>query len=137
MLNHHERFLLIGDESDLPHLRAMMDGFPNHAEGNLYIEVSGSRSPLMCTPPGISVSLLRRQPDDPRLPGARACAALESWVGEWVHGDHERREHHTIWVGMPGNPLVEQMCDALLHRCAELHLHRPCTGHCQDTSQAG
>src|SRR5699024_12534168 len=67
--------------------------------------------------------ILRRGPG--QYPGLAACSALGAWVEEWVLGDHATAEGHAIFVGMPGNPLVERGCGAQLERIPRLHMPRP------------
>src|SRR5690625_6699893 len=78
--------------------------------GNIFLELPDDRRPLLSAPPGITTSVLPRSlPSVLHAPGARACVALESWVGEWVHGDHASAEGHAIFVGLTGNPLIERL----------------------------
>ena len=124
-----ERFLMIGDEADLPLLRSLARSFPANARGNIFLELPDDRRPLLSAPPGITTSVLPRSlPSVLHAPGARACVALESWVGEWVHGDHASAEGHAIFVGLTGNPLIERLCAALVQHRPGLHLHRACPG---------
>ena len=124
-----ERFLMIGNEADLPLLRSLTTSFPANAQGNIFLELPDDRRPLLSAPPGISTSVLPRSlPSVLHAPGTRACVALESWVGEWVHGEHASAEGHAIFVGLAGNPLVERLCAALVQHRPGLHLHRACPG---------
>ncbi|MGP9536466.1 hypothetical protein ACT3SP_00540 [Brachybacterium sp. AOP43-C2-M15] len=118
-----DRHLLIGDEQDLPLLRVLLASFPQDAVGELVLELPAGHGPLPWAPPGIDTRLLLRAPG--ALSGLRACAALDAWVGEWVHGDHARPEAHSIFVGMTKNPLVTRLCEELVAQRPGLHMHRP------------
>ncbi|GAA1299093.1 MULTISPECIES: hypothetical protein [Brachybacterium] len=118
-----DRHLLIGDEQDLPLLRALLPSFPQDASGELVLELPAEHGPLPSTPPGISTRILPCEPGTPG--GLRACAALDAWAGEWLHGDHARPEAHSIFVGLTGNLLVTRLCEALATRHRGLHMHRP------------
>ena len=119
-----ERHLLIGDARDLPLLRVLLASLPRHATGEVFVELPDARRPILPAPAGISTRYLRRRPGE--LPGTRACAAFESWVGEWVHGEHESPEAHAVFLGLAGNPLVARACDRMGAKLPHLHLHRPC-----------
>lgn len=118
-----ERHLLIGDAQDLPLLRALLASLPRHATGEVFVELPDARLPLLPAPEGISTHFLRRRPGE--FPGTRACAAFESWVSEWVHGEHESPEGHSVFLGLAGNPLVARVCDRMDAKLPHLHLHRP------------
>lgn len=119
-----ERHLLIGDEQDLPLLRMLLASFPRHATGEIFLELPDARRPLLPAQDGISTRYLPRGAGE--LPGARACAALESWVDEWVHDEYESPEAHSIFMGLVGNPLVGRTCDRMVAQRPRLHMHRPC-----------
>lgn len=55
-----ERFLMIGDEADLPLLRSLARSFPANARGNIFLELPDDRRPLLSAPPGITTSVLPR-----------------------------------------------------------------------------
>src|SRR5699024_3089911 len=116
--------VLIGDEQDLPLLRAVLASFPPDAVGEVLLELPMARRqrPLP-RPVGLAVRILRRGPG--QYPGLAACTALGAWVEAWVLGDHATAEGHAIFVGMPGNPLVERWCGEQLERIPRLHMHRP------------
>lgn len=118
------RHVLIGDEHDLPLLRVVLASFPADAVGEVLLELPVARrqTPLP-RPVGLAVRILRRGPG--QYPGLAACTALGAWVEEWVLGDHATAEGHAIFVGMPGNPLVERWCGEQLERLPRLHMHRP------------
>lgn len=120
------RHVLIGDERDLPLLRVVLASFPPDAVGEVLLELPASRRPTpppLPAPAGLAVRVLRRGAD--QAPGLAACTALGAWVEEWVLGDHATAEGHAIFVGMPGNPLVERWCEEQLERLPRLHMHRP------------
>src|SRR5699024_2411738 len=88
----------------------------------LELPVARRQRPLP-RPVGLAVRILRRGPG--QYPGLAACTALGAWVEEWALGDHATAEGHAIFVGMPGNPLVERWCGEQLERIPRLHMHRP------------
>lgn len=118
-----DRHLLIGDEQDLPLLRALLPTFPAAATGELVLELPAAHGALPRTPPGVSTRLLHRPPGI--LNGLQAAAALDAWTGEWLYGAHAHPEAHSIFVGLAGNPLITHVCEVLAARHSGLHLHRP------------
>lgn len=122
-----ERYLLIGDEGDVPLLGAMLEAFPERAAGNVVLELPTARCPRLPLPPGMTLSVLPRG-TGPR--GVRAAAALEAWVQEWLTGAHEGADMHAVWVGMPGDAVMDRLCADLLHARPSLHLHRAYEAEC-------
>lgn len=117
------RHLLIGDEHDLPLLAALLPTLPRDAVGELVLELPIRRRPLLPTPSGIITRLLVLGRGWRR--GDRACAALETWAGEWLLDEHLATEAHTVFVGLPHNPKVAALCERLSAQHPTFHLHRP------------
>src|SRR5699024_4741324 len=79
--SHPTRHVLIGDEQDLPLLRAVLASFPPDAVGEVLLELPMARRqrPLP-RPVGLAVRILRRGPG--QYPGLAACTAPGAWVEE-------------------------------------------------------
>lgn len=122
-----ERYLLIGDEGDVPVLGAMLEEFPERAAGNVVLELPPGQNPQLPLPPGMRLTILPREQVGR---GGRAVAALDAWVDEWLLGEHEPSHMHAVWIGMPGDPLMERRCEELLITRPGFHLHRPYDPEC-------
>ncbi|MFC0672502.1 SIP domain-containing protein [Brachybacterium hainanense] len=127
-----ERYLMIGDESDLPLLRAMLEQFPDQAAGSIYLEMPDGISPRLPHPAGITLTYLHR---GGTARGVRSVEALDAWTQEWVCAAGAAPDMHAAWVGLEGCAAVDLACARLGSGDHAVHLHRPWSAGCDASAE--
>jgi NADPH-dependent ferric siderophore reductase len=90
--------LVAGDLADATSMSALLACLPEHAYGQVYVEVpAGTEAVELAAPARVSVNLLTRDPD--AEPGRLLAAAVSGWVGEWVPEEPDPARAVTLWVG--------------------------------------
>ncbi|MXG89461.1 SIP domain-containing protein [Nocardioides flavescens] len=93
-----EHVLVAGDLADAPAVATLLACLPDHAYGQVYVEVPvGTATVDLAAPPRVSVNLLTRDPD--AEPGRLLAAAVAGWVGEWAPEETDPARAVTLWVG--------------------------------------
>ena len=105
-----ERFMLAGDERDVPFIRALLATLPERSYGQVYLERSRITRPEPLPAPGrVSVQWVEADPD---APGAALARAIGVWREEFLcapeYGDPSEFD---VWIGCATCPVV-----AGLHR---------------------
>ncbi|WOF23712.1 SIP domain-containing protein [Microbacterium betulae] len=120
-------FLLVGDSTDLPAIRRMLERLPVAAYGQVFVEIA-SRVQIQRfeVPEGVSLTwLLRDGVGDgaarrmaPR--GECVVRAVHAWFDEWMF-EGGQQAPRVVWIGCSASPRVSR-----LHR--ELRARFPLLG---------
>lgn len=115
--------MIAGDSRDLHAIRRLLEGLPNDAYGQVFIEVAADVqiTPLP-SPVGVSVAWLQRssfgRPEaSPRFGAARGETlerAVLAWTSEWLEpGCQCSQGPFYVWIGCAMSPSVDRLHVAL------------------------
>lgn len=129
MEQHRTHFLLVGDDDDIPMIRAILGRLPVDGYGQVIIEVS---TPLIVewidAPVGVAITWLYRHTGHdvfgPAQPlGALAWRATRAWLAEWMPGDTRDAAPLVVWMGCARSKHIDALYWELRTTVPGLHLH--------------
>jgi len=119
-------FLLVGDETDIPLLRRLLEQLPVNAYGQAFIELTTPALPTsLDAPEGLTVTWLPPSVREPfsRRGDAAASAAL-AWVAEWLPDETCTHDApYVMWIGCSTSNVMDRLRGELGDRLERLHLH--------------
>ncbi|MEQ6899198.1 SIP domain-containing protein [Microbacterium sp. KR10-403] len=125
-------YLLVGETSDIPLLRTIVERLPLDAYGQIFVEVIGhGQIQDWDVPENMTLTWLRRDLSSRAyggvaLRGEVASRAVMAWVSEWIPERKSARDlPYILWIGCSANDEVDRLYHHLLHRFERLHLHHP------------
>jgi len=113
-----DHVLIAGDVGDLPAIEALLQLLPDHAYGQVLLEIHpGIEAPSLATPQRVTVTHLvhddateRVAPSVLAIRGTLLTEAVTAWVSEWMPEMPQADRDLSIWLGARSSDSLNALC---------------------------
>lgn len=107
------RFMIAGDESDLPIIQLMLSSLPERAHGQVFIEYvpEQTQPTVLYAPSRVSVHWIASHPS---AHGEALAQAIDLWRSEFLTApDFDDPTEFEVWIGCASCPVVAELNRAI------------------------